>query len=310
MNLAPIGMSVYTRIEHFKLSIAALQNNRLASESELYIYSDAASKKEDETLVQQVRDFAHSITGFKAIYVTERENNYGGVRNSWEAWKEVTKKKGFSVYLEDDIVTAPGFLTFINKALDFYKDDENIVSITGYCPPINIPNEYGDDAFVLPRASGWGMGSFDRTVEIGSKRIDQQAFENIVDKKIFTVAGEDVLPMIEMEANGKLNAGDVRCMYYQALNNIYTIYPRRSLVQNIGIDGSGTHCGKSEKFNHKALWDKTDGFVFAEGLLPDKSIMRANWKFRRMSARAKFVSAINGTLLDTILRTIKRLFVS
>lgn len=281
-NLAPIGMSVYTRIPHFKKSIEALQNNILASQSELYIYSDAASKKEDEATVQEVRVFAHSITGFRKVHVIERKINYGGTKNSFSAWKEILENNadGISIYLEDDIVTAPGFLTFMNAALAFYKDDENIISITGYCPPLNI-DDYEHDIFVLPRFCGWGCGSFKRTISIAANKIDKDKFNNIINKKVLTVGGADVLKMIEKEVNGEIDAGDVRCMYYQALHDRYTIYPRKSLVENIGIDGSGVHSGKNEKYHHDELWGKTDSFEFVRGIQADERFIKANQKFRR-----------------------------
>ena len=71
-KLAPIGISVYTRINHFKQCIEALQNNILAEKSALFVYSDAASNKEDEYLVKEIREFTHSITGFKIVNVMER----------------------------------------------------------------------------------------------------------------------------------------------------------------------------------------------------------------------------------------------
>jgi len=291
MNLAPIGMSVYTRVEHFKQSIKALQKNRLASESELFIYSDAASKEEDETLVQGVRAFAHSISGFKKVHVIERECNYGGTKNSWLAWKEMAEKRddGLSIYLEDDIVTAAGFLSFMNTALEFYQHNESVVSITGYCPPIKIPEDYKSDAFVLPRVVGWGMGSFPRTYELASQSINKDDFEGLKDKKVLTVGGEDILYMVKREVEGELDAGDVRCMYYQALNNKYTVYPRESLVQNIGHDGTGVHGAGDGKFYHDELWDKVDGFEFVDDIKPDERIMRANRKFRRLGIKIKLM---------------------
>ncbi|MDX8411664.1 MAG: hypothetical protein R8K46_07340 [Mariprofundaceae bacterium] len=293
MIIAPIGMSVYTRINHFRRSIEALQKNVLASESELFIYSDAANTWEDESLVQEVRTFAHSITGFKKIHVTEREKNYGGTKNSYLALISVSemRKDGRSIYLEDDIVTAPGFLTFMNAALEFYKDNKHILSVTGYCPPINIPECYERDIFILPRYCGWGSGTFKRTIEIASKKITKLEF-NSTNKKVFTVGGGDILHMIEREVNGEINAGDVRCMYYQALHNKYTIYPRQSLVLNIGHDGTGVHCGATDKFHHEILWDKTEGFEFVKDIQPDKRIIRANQKFRRPGLRTKVLSPI------------------
>jgi hypothetical protein len=289
MILAPIGISVYTRMNHFKQCIEALQKNILAEKSELYIYSDAASNKEDEDLVKKVRKFTHSITGFKKVNIIEREKNYGGTKNALFAYREITEKFEKSIFLEDDIVTAPGFLTFMNGALEFYKDDDRILSITGYSPPINLPHEYDNDIFILPRYNGWGTGDWKSLITEHLNVIDKKEFIKIKNKKkIFTVGGEDVLSMIEAEINGELNAGDVRVMYYQALNNKYTLYPRKSLTQNIGHDGTGVHCGINNKFNVE-LWDKADNFEFIKDIRPDERIIKANRKFRRIEVKGKIV---------------------
>lgn len=41
---APILLFVYNRLEHLKQTMETLQNNTLAAESELYIYSDAPAR--------------------------------------------------------------------------------------------------------------------------------------------------------------------------------------------------------------------------------------------------------------------------
>ena len=287
MILAPIGISVYTRINHFKQCIEALQKNILAEKSVLFVYSDAASKKEDEDLVKKVREFAHSITGFKKVNIIEREKNYGSTKNAPFAHREITEKFEKSIFLEDDIVTAPGFLTFMNEALEFYKDDDRILSITGYSPPINLPNEYDNNIFILPRYNGWGTGGWKSLMAEPLNKIDKKEFIKIKNKKkVFTVGGEDVLSMIEAEINGELNAGDVRVMYYQALNDKYTLYPKKSLTQNIGHDGSGIHCGINNKFNVE-MWNKVDKFEFIKDIQPDERIIKANRKFRSAGVKGK-----------------------
>jgi len=95
--------------------------------------------------------------------------------------------------------------------------------------------------------------------------------------------------MIKKEISGKLTAGDVRCMFYQLSESKYTIYPKESLVQNIGHDGTGVHCGFSNKFYHDQLWDKKDNFVFLKGIKPDAEIVRENYKFRSPSIMRRVV---------------------
>jgi hypothetical protein len=98
--------------------------------------------------------------------------------------------------------------------------------------------------------------------------------------------------MVKREVAGSLEAGDVRCMYYQLLNSQLTIYPRCSLVLNNGHDGSGEHCGRSSRFHHNELWDKEDGFRFDDNPQVDAEIMKANYVFRKASYRAKFVAIL------------------
>ena len=138
MKLAPIGISTYCRLNHLKQTIIALQRNTLAKESELYIFSDA-QKQGDEERVAKVREYIYTIDGFKKIHIVERKTN-GRVANNRGGMKHLLEKYGKMIWLEEDIVTTSGFLQFVNEALEFYKDDERIISITGYSPPIKIPN--------------------------------------------------------------------------------------------------------------------------------------------------------------------------
>src|SRR3989339_216594 len=67
MNIAPIALFVYNRPKHTKQTVAALQNNKLSQDSNLFIFSDGPRKKEDEKKVKEVRNYIKSITGFKKI---------------------------------------------------------------------------------------------------------------------------------------------------------------------------------------------------------------------------------------------------
>jgi hypothetical protein len=290
-ELSPIVVSVYTRLNHLKRCIGALQKNLLAEKSELFVYSDASSRVEDDDLVKEVREYLHNIEGFKKIHIIERNKNYGGVQNASQAHREVTEKYGKSIFMEDDIVTAPGFLIFMNEAFEFYQDNDRIVSISGYCPPISIPNDYKKDVYLLPRFNGWGVGLTWENLKKYNIPIDRDEYIIIKKNKkyILEVGGSDIPRMIQMEVEGKLDAGDVRIMYQQGVHSRYTLYPSKSLTQNIGHDGTGVHCGVSNKFHHEELWDKTDNFIFIKDIEADMRIVKSNSKFRSAGLRGKIV---------------------
>jgi len=290
MMLAPIGISVYTRLDHFMQCIEALQNNELSELSEIFIYSDASSSPQDEEFVNKVRGYSYAIRGFRNVHVIERESNYGGTQNASMAHMELTRKYGKSIFLEDDIVVAPGFLRYMNEAIEFYKDDMDVISVTGYCPPIKIPEDYVGDVFILPRFNGWGSGITWEKYRKYLKSIDAKEYKSIDCKnRVLTVGGKDVLAKIDKEVKGELDANDVKMMYQQAVHQKYTLYPVKSLVQNVGFDGSGVHCGKTNRFYHEALWDKKDNFVFLKGIKPDAEIVRENYKFRSPSIMRRVV---------------------
>lgn len=285
--LAPIGISVYTRQAHFKRAIHALQQNTLAAQSNLVVYSDAPGKPEDAEAVAEIRAYAKDLSGFRTVTVIERPVNYGGVRNAHQAVLQLVRVFGRTIFIEDDIETAPGFLAFMNAALDYYKDNPAVTSISGYSPPLNIQQYLTGDYFVMNRFCGWGCGLYARTTEWLKQKITQQEYDAVEDKSVFCEFGEDVLVMVKKELAGELDAADVRCMFKQAIHGGATIYPRQSLVQNRGHDGSGYHCGVTKRFQHSSLWDKTSDFVFTDNLSTDPGINKEQQDFRAF--REKYV---------------------
>jgi hypothetical protein len=196
---------------------------------------------------------------------------------------------GRAIFLEEDIVTAPGFLTFMNEAIEYYKDNPRIFSISGYAPPIKIPENYRHDVYFLRRFNAWGFGTWkDRFSQI--KYISPNDYEQFTaDRKqvreFVNGGGADMLRMLKRDAYGETDAGDVKAMYAQFLSDQYTVYPVQSLVQNIGHDGTGEHCGVNDRFDVK-LWGKMSGFEFITDIQHDRRILKENQKFRAISIRS------------------------
>lgn len=279
-DLAPIGLSVYGRLEHLQKTIVALRGNELAQDSELYIFSDAA-KHGDEEKVAAVRSYVRTIEGFKAVHVIERASN-GRVNNSRGGIKSLVDKYGKVIFMAEDIVTAPGFLGFMNQALEKYERDDKIFSVVGYCPPIAFPADYSLDAFILRRFSAWGFGiwkdRFDKMRYISRAEFDGFVADKERVESFVKAGGKDMLLMLEADVSGQIDAGDVKFMYAQFLSDQYTVYPSQSLVQNIGLDGSGVHCGRTDRFD-VTLSQKTK-FNLPDALQVDPRIVMANLLFR------------------------------
>ncbi|MGB5261607.1 MAG: sugar transferase, partial [Gammaproteobacteria bacterium] len=224
-NLAPIGVSTYARPKHLRQAIEALKNNHLAAQSTLYVFSDAP-RPGDEDRVAAVRNYLHTIDGFKEVNIVERETN-GRVENSRGGLNWLLDNFGKVIFLAEDVVTAPGFLTYMNKALDIYEENERIFSVSGYSPPVKIPEDYRHDVFFLRRFNAWGFGTWKNRFD-QVKYITPDEYERLVADKdqvrdFVNGGGADMLEMLSKDAYGKIDAGDVKAMYAQFLSNQYTV---------------------------------------------------------------------------------------
>ena len=286
MELAPIGLSVYSRLEHVQKTIGTLQHNKLASESILYIFSDAPQRG-DEEKVDAVRKYLRTISGFKKIKLLERKSN-SRTENNRSGIRMLLNEYGRMIFLEEDIVTAPKFLEFMNQSLNFYQGDQRIVSITGYSPPFKPPAYYKKDIYLSLRFSAWGFGIWkDRYDRI---KMNIEGYEEFLKDKAavrrFRLGGEDLLYLLKCEAEGLIDALDVKIMYQQFQNNLYTVAPTVSIVQNIGHDGTGVHCDKTNKFN--TTLDTSDKSLKMEkDIQPNPDIIKRLYAFRSGGIKGK-----------------------
>ena len=286
-NLAPIGLSVYSRPEHLQKTISALKSDPLASVSELTVFSDAAAPG-DEDAVHQVRELLKGIEGFKKVGLVIRSEN-DRVGNNRNGMRSLLNKHGKLIWLEEDIVIAPGFLRFMNTALDTYKQDRNIFSVCGYRPPISIPAAYTPDVFTLPRFCAWGFGIWKDRFDLIQMKIAPGEFKKFLLSPVkvlrFCQGGWDMLPMLREEVNGNLDALDVKIFYQQFLLQMQTVYPTRFLARNIGHDGTGMHCNKTSRFDVHLDTENEPTFSLPGKLAPNGTILKSNASFRSLSIR-------------------------
>ena len=76
---------------------------------------------------------------------------------------------------------------------------------------------------------------------------------------------------------GKIDAWDIRLDYSLFKQDKFNIRPVKSLVNNVGLDNSGTHTGADEKLENKL---NNDWIPKIEVIEPNKIILK---NFRRVS---------------------------
>lgn len=250
MKLAPIVLFIYNRLQHTKQTVEALQRNELAKESYLFVFSDGAKNDFDAQKVEEVRKYLKTINGFKNVTVIEREKNWGLANNIIGGVTQIVNEYGKIIVLEDDLVTSPGFLRYMNEALDMYADEERVASIHGYIYPLKSPEKL-PETFFIRGADCWGWATWARAWKYfepdGQKLLNELKTRRIT--KEFDFGGaHPYTRMLKDQINGKNDSWAVRWYASAFLRDMVTLYPRRSLVQNIGLDNSGTHCGTTNVF--------------------------------------------------------------
>lgn len=248
-TFAPIALFVYNRINHTKKTLHALKQNELSTESELYIFSDAAKDKSAESSVTELRTYLFSISGFKKVHLCFRENNLGVDDNIINGVSEVLNEHSKVIVLEDDLVTSPWFLRFMNEALIYYENNENVIAINGYLLPTG--NTF-KNSFFLKGADCWGWATWSNGWSIFERdgmKLLNQIKERGLEKEFNFDNSYPYIKALEEQANGNTKEWDIRWYASAFVADKLSLYPYRSLVMNIGHDGTGVHCGHSKIYN-------------------------------------------------------------
>lgn len=241
-KLAPVVLFVFSRPEHTRRTLDALRTNTLAHKTDLIIYADAARTEAEEISVRQVQNIVHNIQGFRTVTVIERTHNFGLANNIIDGVTNVCARFGRVIVLEDDLVTSPYFLTYMNEALELYQDNQQVASIHGYCYPVKTKLP---ETFFIKGADCWGWATWERAWRHfnpnGIDLLGQIKKMNLTDEFDYN----DSYPFTEMlqdQIDGKNNSWAIRWHASIFLQGKLTLYPGKSLVNNIGNDSSGTHC--------------------------------------------------------------------
>ena len=254
-SLAPIVLFTYKRVDTLKKTIESLNSNLLAKASDLIIYSDGAKIIEDRYLIDEVRSYLKTISGFKSIVIHYSHVNKGLANSIIDGVSSILKEYDNVIVLEDDLIVSKKFLIFMNQSLHQYKNNKKVFSISGYSIPITIVKDYRFDVYFTPRSSSWGWATWnDRWETIDWEMKDYTDFRTNK-KKIseFNQGGSDMSGMLERQMQGEINSWAIRWCYHQFKVNMLTVYPVISNIQNIGFSNQATH---SNVFNR--YWTTLD----------------------------------------------------
>jgi GR25 family glycosyltransferase involved in LPS biosynthesis len=238
MTLAPIILFAYKRPHELQQTLQALQANYLASESELYVFADGPRRPVDEPKVAATRAVLDQITGFKAVHRFYSPHNIGCADSIIAGISSVLKLHPAAIVVEDDIISSPNFLDFMNQSLQQYESNKAVFSIGGYTFPLRKPAGYTDDVYFFGRTCAWGWAIWaDRWFKADWELTDFDAFINDTDaKNRFNEGGSDRVRMLQRAYTKDIDAWDIRLCYAEFRQQGVTVFPTLSKTLNIGVD--------------------------------------------------------------------------
>ena len=300
MSYAPIIIFVYNRADHFIQTYNALAACKEAKESDLFIFSDGAKNESGKEKVNEVRSAVAAIKNsddFRSVTVNESPVNKGLAASVIAGVTQVIDKYGKVIVVEDDCKVSPYFLNYINKALDYYKNNKKIGSIAGYIPMINLPDDYKNDVFAAYRSCSWTWATWqDRWNGVDWDLKDIKDFYRSpgLIKKLNS-NGSDRFIRLYRQTKGNGSSWSVRFGAHLVKNKLLTVYPRYSYNSNIGCDESGVH-SKSED-NEKMRVDLSK--AIENPMLTDieidkriQKIMKKHYSYGFVSEIKKFIATV------------------
>jgi len=248
-KLAPIALFVYNRPQHTERTIKFLQQNELAAESRLFIFSDGAKTTADQDKVAQVREFIKGVDGFKSVEIVESKTNMGLANSVISGVTKLTANYGQVIVFEDDLISSPYTLTYFNEALNRYREEEKVMHIGAYM--YALKDENLAQSFFYRAATSWGWATWERAWQHFEPNIDilLKQFDS-AKKHAFAIENTmNFWKQMQDFKNGKNNSWAIRWYASIFLKGGLTLNPSQSLVNNIGHDGTGIHSGLSDIYN-------------------------------------------------------------
>lgn len=256
MKYAPIIIPTLCRDTHFIRLIESLKRNSWAKYTDVFIGLDyPPSEKYREGYNNICQYLKGNFSDFKSFNVIRRTENYGSSRNLKELRDLVLLNYDRFIRTDDDAEFSPNFLEYMNKCLDEYEDDEDIIAVTGYSYPIkwNVSANANvlKENFSCPM---WGTGFWRKKYNeikryiLSDELIEKQNFiircriQNMMQRAQWEYMNMCMSLDYKRSLASKLS--DISVRMYMSVENKYVIVPVISKVRNWGFDGTGEYCQK------------------------------------------------------------------
>lgn len=301
MNYAPIVIFAYKRLDKITNCINSIKNNIDADKSDVYVFSDGYKSDNDKSGVLAVRKYLAEMKAnhpFNSLTIIEQSKNNGLANSIIDGVSHLLEKYERVIVLEDDLVLHPDCIRYMNEALEYYNDNPNYGSISAYSEPLTGLDAYPHDVYVLKKGDCWGWATWrNRWICADWELSSFKAYlKDKARRHEFSHLQYDLEDQLWWQYEGKSDTWAARWLYSMYMNDLWTVYPKESLITNQGFDGSGENCESlNDTKNHPQSFHNTTNHqsVHFEALEPDASLQEELYQrsIPDSSTRQKYVSS-------------------
>jgi hypothetical protein len=242
-DLTPVVLFTYARPDHLGRVLACLKANQVPL---IWVFSDGAKGPGDEAPVAAVRDRLRQVD-WTELRITERSENWGLGRNVLRGVTEVVEEFSQFVVWEDDLICVPGTYAWVVRALQRYRDEDAVMSVSAWTHPRITPAAVTDQPYFDARADCWVWGGYARSWQ----GMDETALAKMAAVTITGMAADAYGADLPEQAadEGRKNIWAVRWLYHHFQHKGLCLRPPWSMVEHIGFDVATNASGATEWVN-------------------------------------------------------------
>lgn len=240
----PVLFLVFKRPKTTRQVFAAI---KAARPQRLYIAADGPRhyKADEAELVDEVHRIATAVDWPCEVHTLFRENNLGCRRAVSGAIDWFFEHEEAGIILEDDCLPDLSWFEFAGQLLSTYKYDTRVMCISA-CHFHGVAHTPEASYFFSRYNHCWGWASWRRAWQLYDR--DMQHWPSLRNTDWLLGIGGDPFfqkhwtHMFDLAYEDiQIDSWATRWTFSCWIHNALTVLPSKNLVQNIGLDGSGTH---------------------------------------------------------------------
>ena len=237
----PVAFFIFNRPD---LTLRVFEKIRDAKPQKLFIIADGARFPEEENKCKEARNIVQKIDWDCEVLTNFSDVNLGCKLRLSSGLDWVFSKVDAAIILEDDCLPDPTFFQFCSELLEYYRNDERVMMISGdnFC----LGNQRTHYSYYFSRYINiWGWATwrrswqyYDREMKLWSEIRDGKWLQDIFnDKKTVDYWQENLQKVYD----GEIDTWDYQWFFACWIRGSYSIVPAKNLVSNIGFGIDATH---------------------------------------------------------------------